>query len=103
MARALIEVLDLPWPDGREAELGLLAIDLDVFMDLWETGHRAALCGERVAMAGESARIAKRFGMSEDSYAYSVLRLRDAGLVTLRVETDEESAADPRGETEQQQ
>lgn len=102
MARAVIEIIDRPWPDGREVELGLLAIDLDVFMDIWGRAHGAALRGDRLAMAGNSVNVAKRIGLSEDSYAYSVIRLRDAGLVTLRMETtDGEIAADPRGETEQ--
>lgn len=103
MARAVIEILDRPWPDGREADLGLLAIDLDVFMDIWWKAHGAALRRERFAMAGNSTALAKRMGLSEDSYAYSVIRLRDAGLVTLRIETtDEEIAAGLSGETEQQ-
>lgn len=104
MARAVIEVLDHPWPDGHEEELGLLAIDLDVHIDLLEKAGCARRglypCGDdEFPMVGETAAVAKRLGMSEDSYAYSIIRLKDAGMITLRVETeDEERPADPRGE-----
>ncbi|MCU0228976.1 MAG: hypothetical protein MUF01_15195 [Bryobacterales bacterium] len=83
---ANLTLLWAPIPEDPAAA-GLFEIDLDVLNQI-EDAWRAAIhegMEEDSPRVGGTAAFAKALGMSEDSYAESLLRLRAAGQITFTV------------------